>query len=293
VGEPSPPGDDPGTRPVIGFVHIPKTAGSTVKFVLRNSFGIRHCDVRAAGRHPRFHPDDLALARMVHPGLRSIAGHALIHPSELLRGVGFFTVLREPVSRVASAYAHHVRGNRRKRLGQPVLPLEEFLARDKPGGFQNFQISGGPDVAKARRIVAEHFFSVGLMERFDESLAVLAALSPHPLDTRYERKNAAPAGDPVKKQVLTDPGMRRLVEEANGSDRELYAWVAETLYPEQLRRARDRAGDAFGAAGETAGVGGMRILCCRGWNKAVFKPLQKGLHLLGRRRKPLRAPPGP
>ncbi len=269
---------------MIGFVHIPKTGGSTVKFVLRNSFGIRHCDVRAAGRHPRFHPDDLALARLVHPGLRSIAGHALIHPTELLRGVRFFTVLRDPVSRVASAYAHHVRGNRRKRLGEPELSLDEFVARDKPGGYQTFQISGGSDVAAAKRIVEEHFFCVGLMEKFDESLAVLAALSPHPLDTRYERKNAAPAGDPVKKRVLGDPGMRRIVEAANGSDLELYAWVAGSFYPELLRQAREAAGEAFGAAGESKDVGGMRILLCRGWNKAVFKPLQKGLHLLGRRR---------
>jgi hypothetical protein len=269
---------------VIGFVHIPKTAGSTVKFVLRNTFCLRHCDMRGVGKSRRIHPFDLSLARRVHPGLRSIAGHALIHPTEILEGVEFFTFLRDPVSRVASAYAHHVRGNRGKRLGEKTLTLAEFVAREKPGGWQTFQIAGSSDVERAKAILRERYFFVGLVERFDESLAALAALSPHPLDTRYERKNTAPPDDPVKKSVLGDPANRALVEAANRSDRALYDWVASTLYPELLAKARAAAGPAFGAAGETR-VGSARILLCRGWNKAVFRVLQKAAHGLGARKR--------
>jgi hypothetical protein len=267
---------------VIGFVHIPKTAGSTVKFVLRNSFGIRHCDIRGVGKSRRIHPFDLRLARAVCPGLLSISGHSLIHPTEVLEGVEFFTFLRDPVARVASAYAHHVRGNRGKRLGEPVLTLEEFVARGKQGGYQTYQIAGCPDVEKAKAILRERFFFVGLVERFDESLGALAALSPHPLDTRYERRNTAPPGDPVKKSVLEDPAHRALVEAANRSDRALYEWAASTLCPELLEKARAAAGPAFGAAGETR-VGSARILLCRGWNKAVFRVLQKAADGLGAR----------
>jgi hypothetical protein len=276
---------------VIGFVHIPKTGGSTVKFVLRNSFGIRHCDFRAMGGSKRLHPGDLALARRVHPGLRSISGHSLIHPTQLLAGVEFFTYLRDPVSRVASAYAHHVRGSRGKRRGEPTLSLEAFVAADRPGGFQVFQVCGGPDVAAAKRILEERFFFVGLTERFDESLAGIASLSPIPLDTRYRRKNVAPAGDPVKRQVTTDPGMRAVVEKANAADRELYEWVVADLYPRRLAEARARAGERFGAAGETE-VGNGRVLLCRAWNNAVFRILQRGSHALGLRAKlpPLRPP---
>ena len=286
----------PYTPVVIGFVHIPKTAGSTVKFVLRNTFVLRHCDFRAAGKSLRLHPRDLALARRVHPGLRSIAGHTLIHPSATLEGVRFFTFLRDPVARVASAYAHHVRGNRGRRRGERTLTLEEFVARDRPGGWQTFQIAGSADVEEAKRILRERFFFVGLTERFDESLAALAALSPFPLDTRYRRKNVAPAGDPVRKAVREDPAQRAIVEAANRSDRALYDWVAGTLYPELLAKARGAAGPAFGALGETE-VGSARILLCRGWNKAVFRTLQKAAHALGLRdprdARPRPAPAGP
>jgi hypothetical protein len=272
---------------VLAFVHIPKTGGSTVKFVLRNTFGIRHCDARACGRSQCLHPDDLALARRVHPGLRSIAGHSLIHPTGNLEGVAFHTFLRDPVTRIASAYAHHLRGNRRRRRGEPALTLEQFLARDRPGGWQTYQVSGGSDPEKAKAILRDRFLCVGLMERFDESLAILAALCPHPLDTRYERRNASPKDDPVKRSVLEDPANRALVEGVNRSDRILYDWVVATLYPELLARAMARAGPAFGAAGE-AEVDGTRVLLSRGWNKGVFRPLQKAAHALG-----LRPRPGP
>ena len=31
---------------MLTFIHIPKTAGSTMNLALRSSFGVRHCDVR-------------------------------------------------------------------------------------------------------------------------------------------------------------------------------------------------------------------------------------------------------
>ena len=31
--------------PLLVFVHINKTAGTTLRFILRSSYGARHCDV--------------------------------------------------------------------------------------------------------------------------------------------------------------------------------------------------------------------------------------------------------
>ena len=33
------------TRPLLVFVHINKTAGTTLRYILRSSYGARHCDV--------------------------------------------------------------------------------------------------------------------------------------------------------------------------------------------------------------------------------------------------------
>ena len=34
-----------GRRRVLVFIHINKTAGTTLRYILRSSYGTRHCDV--------------------------------------------------------------------------------------------------------------------------------------------------------------------------------------------------------------------------------------------------------
>ncbi|MHC4820888.1 MAG: hypothetical protein ACYTDX_04110 [Planctomycetota bacterium] len=262
---------------MIGFVHIRKTGGSTVKFILRNSFVLRHCNLRLTPRKRQARPADLALAKRVHPGLRSISGHSLIHPTEHFPDVRFFTFLRDPVSRIASAYSQHVRGRGRQRRGQRELSLEEFVERSSPrghAGFQTYQISGGSDPEAAKAILREHYFFVGLTERFDESLSALEILSPYPLDTRYRLLNAAPGGDEVKMAIKADPEKRAVIEAGNRSDRILYDWVVEELYPEYLERAREKVGAEL-PAHRNGDVGNLRYRMSSMWDRAFFRSFSR------------------
>ncbi len=62
------------------FVHINKTAGSTVRYILRSSYGPRHCDVepwRARWDEQPFSAADLRRVRRFYPQLASIAGHRI------------------------------------------------------------------------------------------------------------------------------------------------------------------------------------------------------------------------
>ena len=253
---------------MIGFVHIPKTAGSTVKFILRNSFCLRHCDVRSQNSDRVFTAPELQLVRLVYPNLVSISGHSLVNPATHLSGIRLFTVLRDPVERVASAYQHHARGRRRKRLGFAQMTLEEYVHHRKVFNRQTRQIAGTVDLERAKTELRSNYFAVLLLERFQESVSVMARLSPYPIDTHYTRKNTAP-DNAFKKQILADAACRRLIEDANAVDRELYDWVVRELYPEQLARAR-QAGELPAVGGEG---GALRARLSRTYNNVFYRSL--------------------
>ncbi len=65
---------------MIIFVHIPKTAGTTFRYILRNSFGLSHCDTTHT-RRKLFDLGQLNAARKMFPGLKSIGGHNVIEPT--------------------------------------------------------------------------------------------------------------------------------------------------------------------------------------------------------------------
>src|SRR5689334_8100027 len=96
-------------------LHIPKTGGTTFRFILENSFGIRNCHTNQTNRST-FTRADLDFVRKMFPGLRSIIGHNLVDPAQLNAENPFYmTILREPIARVISHYQYSVqRGNNKK-----------------------------------------------------------------------------------------------------------------------------------------------------------------------------------
>lgn len=180
---------------MIAFAHINKTGGTTMKFILRNSFGVHHCDVKTQHDDGTFRDEELQFARWVFPGLRSIAGHHLRHPSTALSGdIDFLTVLREPVMRFASHFQQNSRRTGRTgrwwKAGGATSPrhpltLEQFV--QKSSNLQVRCIVGAADVERAKKELQSRYFFVGLTERFDESVRVLEKLCPYPLDPRYRR----------------------------------------------------------------------------------------------------------
>src|SRR5438552_15546752 len=96
------------SRRLLVFVHINKTAGTTVRYILRSSYGARHCDVEpwhGAWTDPPFSTPDLQRVRRLYPKLASIAGHRvsgsvdLEEPGTELR---YLTCLRRPIGPRAS-----------------------------------------------------------------------------------------------------------------------------------------------------------------------------------------------
>ena len=100
---------------------------------------------------------------------------------------------------------------------------------------------------------------VGLTERFDESLVLLRALRAPDLDIDYEAVNVARRNS-IASDLLSNPGTRQAIVEANREDLELYSYVEAELYeasansgPRWPRRSRTTGMTPSGpSTGETS-----------------------------------------
>ncbi len=218
------------------FLHLPKTAGSTINAILARQYPRRQRyvinPVRGGHSEDRFR--GLAEARRAR--VRMLRGHFMygIHrwmPRECV----YFTFLREPTARAMSVYRYVTQNpvHPRHALGKG-LPPEEFLADDRlhPSNAQTRAIAG-PRVADADLLetakanLESHFVVAGLAERFDESLLLLQrALGWQ--DVRYRPRNTSrKEGDPSAARPAGPPAaVRAVVAHREALDVELHAWVA-------------------------------------------------------------------
>jgi len=220
--------------PVLAFVHIEKTAGTTMKFVLRNTFGRDHCD-SIHSLSPVFTEEDYRRARRFFPHMKSLCGHNLVCPTDLLPPeVRYYTVLREPVARTVSQYQDHCLRQGEER------PLEEWLRDPNLHDVMVRRIAGSDDLARAKQLLRDRYLFAGLTERFEETLRLLAHHSPYPLDLGYFVRNAA-SSNQHKKRILGNAAQVALLEEANQLDLALYRYVADELFPAALAALPDDA----------------------------------------------------
>jgi hypothetical protein len=217
-------------RSLLVFIHINKTAGTTVRYVLRSSYGARHCDVEpwhGAWEDPPFSTPDLRRVRRLYPRLASVAGHRvtgyadLEEPGTELR---FLTFLREPIALCASRFQYQLDYRKKERV------FEEWIHNDGVRDAQTQRLGGTTNVHDAIAVVDKKDVFVGTTERFDESMVLLKALRAPDLDIRYEKVNVAKSSE-VAKRLLSDPATRRMIVDANQADLELYEYVQRELYP--------------------------------------------------------------
>ena len=237
-----------GTRPLLVFVHINKTAGTTLRYILRSSYGARHCDVEpwhAAWSDPPFSTADLERVRKLYPRLASIAGHRItgyVDLEEAGTDLRYMTFLREPVALCASRFQYQLDYRKKKNL-----VFEEWIEKDWVRDSQTQLIGGTTDPAHATSVIDRKEMFVGLTERFDESIVMLRELRAPDLQIGYRPVNVAKSSG-VAKRLLSDPRTRQLIVDANQADLELYDHVMREVYPAQERAygtSLSRSVDAF------------------------------------------------
>lgn len=173
----------PGSRPTVKFLHVPKTAGTSVRFFLSGFFPRREIC-------PAIHPHEF---REIPPAqlrrYRLFAGH---YDWRLLDAVGgdcfTFTVLRHPVERLLSYYFFQRRQGQRLRPGKlskpenqgfraaMELPPDEYFCDDSRWDLRR-HIDDLNDNFYAYYFAGRSFGARGALEGQDGDAVVAQALS--------------------------------------------------------------------------------------------------------------------
>lgn len=231
------------------FIHIPKTAGSTLRHILRRSFSGQHCDVKVPKRrqpsHEWFSADDLHRLRRVYPRLAGICGHRVtcFGPiAEAADDIRFFTFLRDPSRRFVSHFYHaHRRTERVEREH-----LVAFCNDSRQRNVQTRWLGGSDNPRDAIRALDERIGFTGLTESFDESFVLFRRwLADERLQDAYGSRNVA--GRPPALPIFEDPELGALVRAANTADEEVYRHAVDVIYPRQRAAYGPALGDDVAA----------------------------------------------
>jgi Galactose-3-O-sulfotransferase len=230
------------------FLHVPKTAGTTLRATLRFKY-----PAETVTLHDLTDPG-AAMARIpleVRRSARVITGHLPygVH-RHIPQDCDYVTVLRHPVARAVSEY-HYIRSHPGHRFHDELvsgdLSLAEFiehprgvkdnlqvrmmaarregeLVRHATGGSMERTELGERTLEEAKRTL-ESFLVVGLTERFDESFILIRRALGWKLPMYASRrvgKRAATAGPPRADDL-------ELVRARNQLDVELYEHADQLL----------------------------------------------------------------
>lgn len=239
-------------RDIAFFLHIPRTAGTTLNSILRNNF--------APGEIISvYEKDDYALhashSAEELKNIRLIQGHLLLQrydpPVMYGQPVRVFTFLREPLDRLLSEYAflrswpaNHLY----RYLNDNTVSFKEYIeSREKQLFYRgkNFMtrcISGMDDskpypvraLARAKMHLEKSFGFVGIQERFMESLVLLGDyLGLNNL--LHEKRNV------LKKNELQEIPHEELAiaKEYNQGDVELYKFACQLFEDRVQARGKE------------------------------------------------------
>ncbi|MCC6176454.1 MAG: sulfotransferase family 2 domain-containing protein [Chloroflexi bacterium] len=249
--------------PVLLFVHLPRTAGTTFNGILSREYGadaLYKVHDGLAIEHGFVTAGDDPFVRLTaerRQRYAAISGHMSVGLHSWVPGPSrYVTILRDPVERVASLYQFiaeqpsHRLHERITRDGwtladclthpdYPMLQFNNGQLRMLTGAVTADRLPRGvydsERLARAVHLVDETLDLVGTTDRFDEFL-VLAWRRYGWQMPLYRASNVSAA----PKKAILDPSTVALIETYNRMDRELYAYARR-----RLDQATAAAGTAF------------------------------------------------
>jgi hypothetical protein len=230
------------------FVHIEKTAGSTLLTILRRSFGARHCDIRLPLAKRQFDTQDhrafveaadLRHVRRLYRNLSGISGHNVKPYADLQQEcpqLKFITILRDPAARFRSHFFN-------RSMSHTRADFDYWISQEWLHNWQTKMIAGKSDAASAIELIEARFGFVGLTERFDESLVLLAnSLGESTFRPQYRAVNRLSdknrPRDLARKNTdmsyMESEDTKARVRAANVEDQKVYDYIVANVYPRQV-----------------------------------------------------------
>ncbi|MFO0878692.1 MAG: sulfotransferase family 2 domain-containing protein [Gemmataceae bacterium] len=242
-------------QPLLLFLHIPKTAGTSVMDFLVNRFPagqFHHIGLEWADFPPKFLPPQLTGCLAGHVAYRNVMKY-------LPDDTRVFTVLRDPIERSFSAYSfyHNIPREELARYSPHLLPIQDLSMKEF--------IENHPVVARrvfgnsmtthlAREYLQRHDWVprpvdrydceiakrnlsrcvVGLTEHLHDSLVMLSQEYGWVPPDRVSESNRSP-----KKSKSYDPEVLAWLQESTAHDIELYDY-GRKLFQEQWKRHCER-----------------------------------------------------
>jgi hypothetical protein len=235
-------------------VHIPKTAGTTFLAILRENFpgGVGSVGNAFKGNGgfdtgPMWRLRDAPVQRT--RDMHVLSGHLPFAVRDVLPvDTRYITFLRDPVERTLSQYYGLLKLSRRNPLpgdGSLAAVLAEgniiydnLQTRMLAGDEEPVAEVGDETLERARENLRGAFTAFGLVERFDESLALFKrALDLRSITYVQQRTTTRPRGAEVPDELI------RLAKEANHYDDQLYAWARELFEQRVAEQGLDFAVD--------------------------------------------------
>jgi len=216
---------------MLAYIHIQKTAGQTMRAILRKNFGARHCDTLV---NENIHSRDWRWIKFCYPHLTSLAGHGVkITPQfqHQFPQARYYTTLRDPFTRCVSRYQYHCERSSQKKEFRTWLTNNSNRMCEIICGEENAE--------QAIEFIETKIQFVGLMERFDESLLLWNKWTGiSGLDLTYQSTNKAKSNQ-IKSQILNTPGYPELIQECHTQDQKLYEYVRDNVFPRQIHNYGD------------------------------------------------------
>jgi hypothetical protein len=210
------------------FLHIPKTAGVSLRETVRRAYPGGRCIFVYSHE-----PEQLEAVRKNVQRAEAVYGHFYFGFHEFL-GVEarYVTMLRDPIDRVVSFFRHQARhdDNEYHRLIADGMTLLDLLRSEQCHQVNNHMVrilSGHPDSAitgdvgllhRAEANLEAHFDAVGITERVEESVELIGRRLGWRKRSRVAHLNV----DPERRSFSLDAETRAEVQRYNALDIELY-----------------------------------------------------------------------